>query len=132
MSPKRISALSAGPACSTWTTSNPLAAPDLSLLRSASGRATVILGKLEPSSLNDNVMVGASRQNEWEGKVFSAEAFLKGVENIKTEVAEAISLNRASNPSTYLAGEIQHAENAPSFAKVLCVRRVHVNRRAKR
>src|SRR5438445_2860683 len=37
-------------------------------------------------------------QIQWEGKVFSAEAFLKGLENIKTEVTAANSLNRAYIP----------------------------------
>jgi len=60
-------------------------------------------------------------QIQWEGKVFSAEAFLKGLENIKTEVTAANSLNRAYIPilQRISPGEIQNAENALSFAKVL-------------
>jgi hypothetical protein len=57
----------------------------------------------------------------WEGKVFSAEAFLKGLERIKEEVTKTNSLNRAYIPilQRISPGEIQHVENALSFAKVL-------------
>lgn len=57
----------------------------------------------------------------WEGKVFSAEAFLKGLERIKEEVASTSNLNRAYIPmlQRISPGEIQHAENSLSFAKVL-------------
>ncbi len=60
-------------------------------------------------------------QIQWEGKVFSAEAFLKGLERIKEEVTTANSLNRAYIPilQRISPGEIQNAENALSFAKVL-------------
>jgi hypothetical protein len=60
-------------------------------------------------------------QIQWEGKIFSAEAFLKGLKNIKDEVAATNSLNRAYIPilQRISPGEIQHAENALSFAKVL-------------
>jgi hypothetical protein len=60
-------------------------------------------------------------QIQAEGKVFSAEAFLKGLESIKQEVAEKNSLNRAYIPilQRISPGEIQSAENALSFAKVL-------------
>ncbi len=60
-------------------------------------------------------------QIQWEGKVFSAEAFLKGFERIKEEVTATNSLNRAYIPilQRISPGEIQHAENALSFAKVL-------------
>jgi ClpP class serine protease len=60
-------------------------------------------------------------QIQWEGKTFSAEAFLKGLQNIKDEVANTNSLNRAYIPmlQRISPGEIQHAENALSFAKVL-------------
>jgi hypothetical protein len=60
-------------------------------------------------------------QIQWEGKVFSAEAFLKGLERIKEEVTKTSSLNRAYIPilQRISPGEIQHAENALSFAKVL-------------
>jgi len=60
-------------------------------------------------------------QIQWEGKVFSAEAFLKGLESIKDEVASTNSLNRAYIPilQRISPGEIQHAENALAFAKVL-------------
>lgn len=60
-------------------------------------------------------------QIQWEGKTFSAEAFLKGLQNIKEEVAATNTLNRAYIPmlQRISPGEIQHAENALSFAKVL-------------
>jgi serine dehydrogenase proteinase len=60
-------------------------------------------------------------QIQYEGKSFSAEAFLKGLENIKDEVTRTNSLNRAYIPmlQRISPGEIQHAENALSFAKVL-------------
>jgi hypothetical protein len=60
-------------------------------------------------------------QIQWEGKVFSAEAFLKGLERIKEEVAGLNSLNRAYIPilQRISPGEIQNAENALSFAKEL-------------
>jgi hypothetical protein len=60
-------------------------------------------------------------QIQWEGKVFSAEAFLKGLERIKEDVAGANFLNRAYIPilQRISPGEIQNAENALSFAKEL-------------
>jgi ClpP class serine protease len=60
-------------------------------------------------------------QIQWEGKVFSAEAFLKGLERIKEEVTRLNSLNRAYIPilQRVSPGEIQNAENALSFAKEL-------------
>jgi hypothetical protein len=60
-------------------------------------------------------------QIQQDGKVFSAEAFLKGLESIKAEAAITNSLNRAYIPilQRLSPGEIQHAENALSFAKVL-------------
>jgi Serine dehydrogenase proteinase len=60
-------------------------------------------------------------QIQWEGKVFSAEAFLKGLERIKEEVTKLNSLNRAYIPmlQRISPGEIQHAENALEFAKDL-------------
>jgi Serine dehydrogenase proteinase len=60
-------------------------------------------------------------QIQWEGKVFSAEAFLKGLERIKEEVTQLNSLNRAYIPilQRISPGEIQNAENALSFAKEL-------------
>jgi hypothetical protein len=60
-------------------------------------------------------------QIQWEGKVFSAEAFLKGLERIKDEVTSRNSLNRAYIPmlQRISPGEIQNAENALSFAKEL-------------
>jgi len=72
---------------------------------------------MEPSSSLGPI----DAQIQAEGKVFSAEAFLKGLENIKKEVAEKNSLNRAYIPilQRISPGEIQSAENALSFAKEL-------------
>jgi len=60
-------------------------------------------------------------QIQWEGKIFSAEAFLKGLQRIKDEVTALNSLNRAYIPmlQRISPGEIQNAENALSFAKDL-------------
>ncbi len=72
---------------------------------------------MEPSSSLGPI----DAQIQWEGKVFSAEAFLKGLEAIKAEVTAANSLNRAYIPilQRISPGEIQNAENALSFAKDL-------------
>lgn len=58
-------------------------------------------------------------QIQWEGKSFSAEAFLKGLENIKNDAA--VTLNKAYVPILHRIspGEIQNAQNALDFAKVL-------------
>jgi hypothetical protein len=60
-------------------------------------------------------------QIQWEGKRFSAEAFLKGLEQIKKDATESKSLNRAYIPilQRISPGEIQNAVNALEFAKVL-------------
>lgn len=60
-------------------------------------------------------------QIQWEGKSFSAEAFLKGLDKIKEEVATSGSLNRAYIPilQRISPGEIQHFINALEFAKTL-------------
>lgn len=55
------------------------------------------------------------------GKRFSADAFLDGLEKIKAEVIEKGRLNPAYIPmlQTISPGEIQHFENAQNFSKVL-------------
>lgn len=72
---------------------------------------------MEPSSSLGPI----DAQIQWEGKVFSAEAFLKGLVAIKEEAAKTNSLNRMYIPilQRISPGEIQHADNALSFAKVL-------------
>jgi 3D (Asp-Asp-Asp) domain-containing protein len=72
---------------------------------------------MEPSSSLGPI----DAQIQWEGKVFSAEAFLKGLQSIKDEANQSNSLNRAYIPilQRISPGEIQSAENALSFAKVL-------------
>jgi serine dehydrogenase proteinase len=60
-------------------------------------------------------------QLTWQGKVFSAGALLEGLEKIKAEVQQTGALNRAYIPilQGISPGEIQRAENAQNFAKVL-------------
>ena len=60
-------------------------------------------------------------QISWQGKVFSAGALLEGFEKIKKEVQDTGSLNRAYIPilQGISPGEIQSAQNAQDFAKVL-------------
>ncbi|HEX7422928.1 MAG TPA: hypothetical protein VF311_03435 [Terriglobales bacterium] len=57
----------------------------------------------------------------WQGKVFSADALLEGFEKIKKEVEDTGALNRAYIPilQGISPGELQSAENALKFAKVL-------------
>lgn len=60
-------------------------------------------------------------QLSWQGKVFSADALLEGMEKIKQEVTETGTLNKAYIPilQGISPGELQSAENALNFAKVL-------------
>jgi hypothetical protein len=62
-------------------------------------------------------------QLSWQNRSFSADAFLKGLEEIKEEVARS-GLNRAYIPilQNISPGEIQHAKNGLSFAKELVTR----------
>jgi hypothetical protein len=63
-------------------------------------------------------------QLSWQGKVFSADALLEGMEKIKEEVAATGVLNKAYIPMLQgiSPGELQSAENALNFAKVLVTR----------
>lgn len=76
----------------------------------------------------DEILMGAisalgpiDAQLLWQGKVFSADALLEGMEKIKKEIEEAGTLNRAYIPmlQAISPGELQSAENALNFAKVL-------------
>jgi hypothetical protein len=60
-------------------------------------------------------------QLSWQGKVFSADALLEGMEKIKAEVEETGLLNKAYIPilQGISPGELQSAENALKFAEVL-------------
>lgn len=60
-------------------------------------------------------------QMSWQGKVFSADALLEGMEKIKREVEESGSLNKAYIPilQGISPGELQSAENALKFAQSL-------------
>lgn len=57
----------------------------------------------------------------YQGKRFSADALLEGMEKIKKEVTDTRTLNRAYIPilQGISPGELQNAENAFSFAKIL-------------
>jgi len=60
-------------------------------------------------------------QITWQGKVFSADALLEGMEKIKDEVEATGNLNKAFIPilQGISPGELQSAENALKFAKEL-------------
>ena len=60
-------------------------------------------------------------QIRWQGKVFSADALIEGMEKIKKEVEQTGTLNRAYIPilQGISPGELQSAENALAFAKDL-------------
>ncbi len=57
----------------------------------------------------------------WQGKVFSADALIEGFEKIKEEVTKSNTLNKAYIPilQSISPGELQSAQNALNFAKVL-------------
>lgn len=57
----------------------------------------------------------------WQGKVFSADALIEGMEKIKDEVDKTGTLNKAYIPMLQgiSPGELQTAENALNFAKLL-------------
>lgn len=76
----------------------------------------------------DEILMGPSSslgpidaQLSWQGKTFSADALLEGMEKIKSEVEEAGTLNKAYIPilQAISPGELQSAENALDFAKRL-------------
>lgn len=60
-------------------------------------------------------------QITWQGKVFSAHAFLEGLKKIQAEAEKAKSLNRAYIPilQNISPGEIQACENAQAFSRRL-------------
>ncbi len=72
---------------------------------------------MEPASSLGPIDAQVTRQ----GKVFSAHAFLEGLERIKEEVDQTNKLNRAYIPilQSISPGEIQACENAQSFSKSL-------------
>ena len=57
-------------------------------------------------------------QIQWQGKIFSSDALIKGMEKIKKEVESKNTLNKAYIPilQGISPGELQAAENAKSFA----------------
>lgn len=60
-------------------------------------------------------------QISYQGKQFSAEAFIKGLDDIKEEVIKEKGLNQAYVPilQAISPGEIRNAQNAMEFARVL-------------
>ncbi len=72
---------------------------------------------MEPASALGPIDAQISNQ----GKQFSADAFIKGLDKIKEEVTNSGVLNKAYIPilQAISPGEIQHAENALKFAKIL-------------
>jgi hypothetical protein len=76
----------------------------------------------------DEILMGPSSalgpidaQLAWQGKQFSADALLEGMEKIKEEVTKTGSLNKAYIPvlQGISPGELQSAQNALDFAKIL-------------
>lgn len=76
----------------------------------------------------DEILMGPSSalgpidaQISWQGKVFSADALIKGFDKIKTEVDAEKRLNLAYVPilQQISPGELQHAQNALDFARTL-------------
>jgi hypothetical protein len=76
----------------------------------------------------DEILMGPSSalgpidaQLFWQGKRFSADALLEGMDKIKNEVASAGVLNKAYIPilQSISPGELQSAQNALDFAKTL-------------
>lgn len=72
---------------------------------------------MEPSSALGPI----DAQILYQGKQFSAEAFIKGLDDIKQEVITDGDLNKAYIPilQAISPGEIRHAQNAMEFARVL-------------
>jgi hypothetical protein len=72
---------------------------------------------MEPSSALGPI----DAQLSWQGKTFSAQALLDGMQKIKREVEETNRLNRAYIPmlNNISPGELQSAENALAFARQL-------------
>lgn len=76
----------------------------------------------------DEILMGSSSalgpidaQISWQGKAFSADALIEGMEKIKREVERTNVLNKTYIPMLQgiSPGELQSAENALKFAKVL-------------
>lgn len=84
-------------------------------------------GTLIVMSSDDILMEPASAlgpidaQISWQGKVFSADALLEGINRIKKEVTDSGELNLAYLPilQQISPGELENARNALNFARVL-------------
>ncbi len=91
----------------------------------AKSAGTVISMAADEILMGDMSALGPiDAQLAWQGKQFSAEALIKGVEKIKDEVASTGVLNQAYIPilQGISPGELQSAENAQEFAKKLVER----------
>ncbi|MCX6233111.1 MAG: Clp protease ClpP [Bacteroidetes bacterium] len=104
------------------------------LVRSRHDRVGIIIPGMAKSAgtifsmAGDEILMGNSSslgpidaQIVSNGKRFSADAFLDGLEKIKKEVSETGKLNPAYIPmlQSISPGEIQHFENAQNFSKTL-------------
>jgi ClpP class serine protease len=104
------------------------------LIRSTHERLGIIIPGMAKSAgtiftmAGDEILMGDASslgpidaQVDSNGKRFSADAFLDGLEKIKKEVAETGKLNPAYIPilQSISPGEIQHFENAQNFSKIL-------------
>lgn len=88
----------------------------------AKSAGTIMVMSGDEILMDDNSALGPiDAQIQFEGKQFSADALLKGFDKIKEEADETKSLNRAYIPmlQRISPGDLQHAENALQFAKVL-------------
>ena len=67
---------------------------------------------------HDSAVGPIDAQISWQGKVFSADALLQGMEQIKEEVERTNKLNRAYIPmlQNLSPGELVHAQHAQAFA----------------
>jgi hypothetical protein len=94
----------------------------------AKSAGTIIVMSGDDILMEPNSSLGPiDAQMSWQGKGFSAEAFIEGLNAIKTEVEEneknnkKVTLNKAYIPilQNISPGDIQHASNAMEFAKNL-------------
>jgi Serine dehydrogenase proteinase len=88
----------------------------------AKSAATILAMAGNEILMDDRSAVGPiDAQIRFEGKQFSAEALLKGIEKIKEECQQTGSLNRAYIPmlQRISPGDIQHTQNALDFARLL-------------
>jgi len=91
----------------------------------AKSAGTIIVMSGDEILMDEDSSLGPiDAQVAFEGRQFSAEAFLTGFEKIKKESEETKSLNRAYIPilQRLSPGDLQHAENTLGFARTLVAR----------